>query len=574
MELGVRFTADVAGVVNGVRFYKGAGNTGTHTGTLWTSSGQQLATATFSGETASGWQQVTFSSPVAVAANTTYVASYHAPNGGYAHDAGYFQSSGVDNGSLARTRGYRGTAPNGVYAYGASTVYPDQTFQAANYWVDVLFTPADSTPPTVTARTPASGATGVSISAAPTATFSEAVQAATISFTLKNAANTNIPGTVAYNAGTNTATFTPGAALATGTVYTASVTGAKDTAGNTMAGTTSWSFTTQLLPTIVTDTTTANFTAGTQSSTYVAESSDGEVSLAPATGAEFGGTSLPAGWTSSTNASGGTTVVAGGTVTVDGARAYVSSTSSFGRWLEISGTFTSANPNQYLGFGTTLASGTPWAAFGTKADGNLYARSQSSASAVTETNLGTAYLERAARVPRRVEPDDRRLQGRRGAGRQPLADHPDVDAARRERRGHRWSEARGQLGAHGSVHLLGDVHLAGARRGHVGGLGRRGVERDRAERWRDHGEGAQRQRRHPERHLDLVHHRDQRRIGGEHQPVPPVPGVVHPGHGRQQPDPQLDRPDVLQLVPGRRRGSTRRFGSGRSSAGQPVALTR
>ena len=67
-----------------MRFYKGATNTGTHVGNLWTRTGTLLATATFTGETASGWQQVTLAAPVASPPNTTYVASYHAPRGHYA----------------------------------------------------------------------------------------------------------------------------------------------------------------------------------------------------------------------------------------------------------------------------------------------------------------------------------------------------------------------------------------------------------------------------------------------------------------------------------------------------------
>ena len=79
-ELGVKFTSETFGAVTGVRFYKAATNTGTHIGSLWSSSGQRLATATFTSETASGWQQVNFSTPVYVYPNTTYVASYFASN--------------------------------------------------------------------------------------------------------------------------------------------------------------------------------------------------------------------------------------------------------------------------------------------------------------------------------------------------------------------------------------------------------------------------------------------------------------------------------------------------------------
>ena len=83
VELGVRFSADRPGTVTGVRFYKSAANTGTHSGSLWTAGGTRLAQATFTGESATGWQTATFATPVAVTPGTTYVASYHAPNGHY-----------------------------------------------------------------------------------------------------------------------------------------------------------------------------------------------------------------------------------------------------------------------------------------------------------------------------------------------------------------------------------------------------------------------------------------------------------------------------------------------------------
>src|SRR5262249_27222657 len=65
VELGVKFRSDVAGFVTGIRFYKSETNTGTHLGSLWSSTGTRLATATFTGESASGWQQLDFTPPVA-----------------------------------------------------------------------------------------------------------------------------------------------------------------------------------------------------------------------------------------------------------------------------------------------------------------------------------------------------------------------------------------------------------------------------------------------------------------------------------------------------------------------------
>jgi hypothetical protein len=83
IEVGVKFKSDTYGYITGVRFYKASTNTGTHIGNLWTASGQLLASATFTGETASGWQQVNFAQPVALNKDTTYVASYFAPKGHY-----------------------------------------------------------------------------------------------------------------------------------------------------------------------------------------------------------------------------------------------------------------------------------------------------------------------------------------------------------------------------------------------------------------------------------------------------------------------------------------------------------
>jgi hypothetical protein len=139
--------------VSGIRFYKGAGNTGTHVGHLWSESGAQLAAATFTGESATGWQQVSFSSPVAISANTTYVASYYAPAGHYALDRPYF-TVGYDNAPLHALADGNGGG-NGVYSLGPG--FPSRTYQSSNYWVDVVFTTdlTDNSPPASTVTFPA-----------------------------------------------------------------------------------------------------------------------------------------------------------------------------------------------------------------------------------------------------------------------------------------------------------------------------------------------------------------------------------------------------------------------------------
>ena len=97
MELGMRWKSSINGFVTGVRFYKTSGNAGTHVGELYSNTGTRLASATFTGETATGWQTVTFSSPVAVTANTLYVVSYFSSLGNYVEDNFYFATNPVVN---------------------------------------------------------------------------------------------------------------------------------------------------------------------------------------------------------------------------------------------------------------------------------------------------------------------------------------------------------------------------------------------------------------------------------------------------------------------------------------------
>jgi hypothetical protein len=113
----------------------------------------------------------------------------------------------------------------------------------------------ETTPPTVTASTPANGATGVNAGVSPTVTFSEPMKASTITSSriqLKNAASTVIPATVSYNATTKTVTLTPQAVLQFGATYTVTVKGGTggvtDTFGNPLAADYSWSFTVEGSP--------------------------------------------------------------------------------------------------------------------------------------------------------------------------------------------------------------------------------------------------------------------------------------------------------------------------------------
>ena len=94
-----------------------------------------------------------------ITANTTYVASYHTSVGHYSASSFYFGRAGVDQWPLHALSNAVGGG-NGVFNYGAIS-FPSQTYQAENYWVDVVLGPVDTTPPTVAMTAPANGSTVV-----------------------------------------------------------------------------------------------------------------------------------------------------------------------------------------------------------------------------------------------------------------------------------------------------------------------------------------------------------------------------------------------------------------------------
>jgi endonuclease/exonuclease/phosphatase family metal-dependent hydrolase len=137
VEVGVKFRSNVAGAVESIRFYRGAGNPAGYVAHLWSADGTRLAEAPVA-EGPNGWHEARLPAPVAIAAGATYVASYYTANGRFARDPGGLASA-VASGNL--------TAPdsasaggNGVYLYGGG--FPSKTYKDTNYWVDVRFAPA------------------------------------------------------------------------------------------------------------------------------------------------------------------------------------------------------------------------------------------------------------------------------------------------------------------------------------------------------------------------------------------------------------------------------------------------
>lgn len=147
IEVGVKVQPDTSGRITGVRFYKSSANAGPHSVSLWTSTGTLLATAPATAESASGWQDVSFASPVAVTAGSVYVASYHTNTGHVADDdwystypAEFFHPTGLDRTPLHMVDP-RGPYGPSVYANSATSTFPTQRSLDSNYWVDVDFSP-------------------------------------------------------------------------------------------------------------------------------------------------------------------------------------------------------------------------------------------------------------------------------------------------------------------------------------------------------------------------------------------------------------------------------------------------
>jgi hypothetical protein len=130
---------------------------------------------------------------------------------------------------------------------GAPTVSPVTTAPT------VTTAPAvDTTAPTVASTNPADVATGVCVNQTVNATFSEAMNASTITtatFSVVDVLTTTaVDGSVTLSGARNIATFTPTADLAADTEYTATIrggaSGAKDVASNALSTDKVWTFTT------------------------------------------------------------------------------------------------------------------------------------------------------------------------------------------------------------------------------------------------------------------------------------------------------------------------------------------
>jgi O-glycosyl hydrolase/methionine-rich copper-binding protein CopC len=172
----------------------------------------------------------------------TLASSAGAVTGTVAYDSASNTATFTPSAALAWSTQYTATITTGAQSSSGASI-------ATNYiWT---FTTAAAPPPTVTAELPASGAANVSVGSTIAATFSEAMNPSSLTtstFTLSSSSGA-VTGTVAYDAGTETATFTPSSSLSYATLYTATITtGAQSSSGASIATNFTWTFTTEAAP--------------------------------------------------------------------------------------------------------------------------------------------------------------------------------------------------------------------------------------------------------------------------------------------------------------------------------------
>jgi hypothetical protein len=232
---------------------------------------------------------------IAVTLNTTVTAGFSSVMNPSTISGTTFTVTGPLAAPVAGTVTYAGTTATftPTVSLAANTPYtatittgaadPAGNALAANYvWTFM------SGPPTVISTIPAAGAPTVAVNGAVSATFSEVMNALTITnatVTLAGPGATPVAGAVTYSG--STATFTPTVVLANSTLYTATITtGAKDAAGVGLAANFVWTFTTAPPPTVV-STIPANLAPAVAVNTTISATFSGAMDPTTITGSTF-----------------------------------------------------------------------------------------------------------------------------------------------------------------------------------------------------------------------------------------------------------------------------------------------
>jgi hypothetical protein len=136
-ELGMKFRLARTGQITAIRYWRSPSDSGSHVGRIWSATGVQLASVTFSGGTASGWQQQALATPLRVQANTIYTVSVNVAAYFPFTDSGL--ATAIVNGDISSVA----DGANGVF--GNPATFPTNSYRNSNYFRDIVFV-ADTIP--------------------------------------------------------------------------------------------------------------------------------------------------------------------------------------------------------------------------------------------------------------------------------------------------------------------------------------------------------------------------------------------------------------------------------------------
>ena len=251
VELGLKFQASRDLLVTGIRVYRI--DLAPVTGSLWDADGTRLATGTFAPTATTGWQDLTFDRPVAIAPDRTYLASYYSPATRYAFAYGFFDDQLV-RGPVSALRAVDGD-PNGVHCYDVARLcqsFPTRGYRDSSYWVSPIWqnplgeplpppatpsAPSDVTAPRVRTASPSSGAARVGLRRSIRITFSEVVRSSLLTTAnvrlLRKGQRKPVPARLRYDERRNRLTVDPVRRLRPSTTYRVMIaTSVVDVAGN------------------------------------------------------------------------------------------------------------------------------------------------------------------------------------------------------------------------------------------------------------------------------------------------------------------------------------------------------
>ena len=140
-ELGVRFISSIGGDLTELRYWRGnadAFDTDIRTLNLWDQNGVLLTSVTVqSNPGATGWQSGILDSAVELTPDALYVASYGTTQN-YAFTSNYFADDRTDSSGMLTAPSAGG---NGVFRAGSTGLFPNASYNASNYWVDIVIEP-------------------------------------------------------------------------------------------------------------------------------------------------------------------------------------------------------------------------------------------------------------------------------------------------------------------------------------------------------------------------------------------------------------------------------------------------